>query len=485
MEETFRRSSMEGLMVKEETRVESDGEDVGTNNTGKVSGNKRKAHDDDSTWNPPSSDQKNLGTIKQLESAKTKMGEVREENERLKTLLSHILKQYQSLQKDFSNTVQQNQDKKSTLTITSTDQDQIQEAHEFFSLSLGRSSSAFKIEEKYSNIGKLKKNDDLQEGLALGLDCKFEVPNSYQTSKNTSLENRSIVPKEVEIREQWPLSKIIKTMRSEGDEVPEQTHPKKARVSVRARCDAPTMNDGCQWRKYGQKISKGNPCPRAYFRCTVGPTCPVRKQVQRCSEDMSILITTYEGTHNHPLPMSATAMASSTSAAACMLLSGSTSSHPLGTSTTNTCANLHSLNLSFPDNYKSRQIYLPNSSFSSHPTITLDLTAPSSSSSLYTPYQINRFPPTSLNFSSLESSTTPASWSNGYSECGTQSYYKNPMVGGKNKEYIPYMAENNPSPPQQPLSTETIAAATKAITSDPSFRTALEAAISSVVGSGV
>ncbi|KAK4437092.1 WRKY transcription factor 72A [Sesamum alatum] len=407
-----------------------------------------------------------------FESTKAEMDEVMEENQRLKMYLDQILKDYRTLQMQYRDVIQK--EAKNAPNTDSSDRDHdTDEPNQLFALSLGISSSSDRVKDEPRKT--IAINEDVLEGgdregtLTLGLDCKIEAPKKLQVepSPNPSPEN-SLEDAKEEAGETWP-PKTMKNVRDGGDdEISQQNPAKRARVSVRVRCDTPTMNDGCQWRKYGQKIAKGNPCPRAYYRCTVAPSCPVRKQVQRCAEDMSILITTYEGTHNHPLPISATAMASTTSAAASMLISGSsTSGTGLSSSSTITATTgtLNGLNFYMSDNSRSKPFYLPNSSISSspsYPTITLDLTSSSSSSSSHLSARLGNFPPrystTNLNFSSLESNPLPISWNNGMLTI--------------------------PNPSQQSLAPDTIAAATKAITSDPSFQSALAAALTSIIGSG-
>ncbi|KAH6794403.1 hypothetical protein C2S52_004880 [Perilla frutescens var. hirtella] len=77
---------------------------------------------------------------------------------------------------------------------------------------------------------------------------------------------------------------------------------KKPKYVVHAAGDVGISGDGYRWRKYGQKMVKGNPHPRNYYRCT-SAGCPVRKHIERAVDSSSAVVITYKGIHDHDTPV--------------------------------------------------------------------------------------------------------------------------------------------------------------------------------------
>ncbi|CAH8391051.1 unnamed protein product [Eruca vesicaria subsp. sativa] len=464
----------------------------------------------------------------QLESIRVEMEEAKEENRRLKSSLSRTKKDFEILQTQYNQLMVQHDDSNNKFSPEGHHQDKgnISEREELVLLSLG---SMTNKEEKGKGLmdetGDGKKIDEHEKSSDQGLSMRFEYEDLSNPSEKLEIDHsQEKTTLEVSNNNMIP-SENSYGFKNDGDdhedeeELLPQNLVKKTRVSVRARCETPTMNDGCQWRKYGQKIAKGNPCPRAYYRCTIAPSCPVRKQVQRCSEDMSILISTYEGTHNHPLPLSATPMASATSAAASMLLSGASSS------SSSDAADLHGLNFSLSGNPKpTSPPFLQTSSSpssSGHPTVTIDLTASSSSQQTFLS-MLNRFsappnnnvsrsnsyPSTNLNFSNNTNTLMNWGGSSGHNNEQYRAAYGNigmhqqspynhmiqTRTTGSSFDIFGRSSSSSLHPTQtnldhvgiknithqvQTLPAETI----KAITTDPSFQSALATALSSIIGS--
>ncbi|GFZ19315.1 WRKY DNA-binding protein 23 [Actinidia rufa] len=133
-------------------------------------------------------------------------------------------------------------------------------------------------------------------------DAMFQVSTPSIESLASNEEQSRVVEEEEEEEEEHPRTqKQLKAKKGSQKKRGER----EPRFAFMTKSEVDQLEDGYRWRKYGQKAVKNSPFPRSYYRCT-NSTCNVKKRVERCLGDPSIVVTTYEGKHTHPSPNSAT-----------------------------------------------------------------------------------------------------------------------------------------------------------------------------------
>ncbi|RWW38115.1 hypothetical protein BHE74_00056670 [Ensete ventricosum] len=350
-----------------------------------------------------------------MAAMQSELARMNEENQKLRGMLSQVNSSYSALRTHLATLTQQ--------------RSRTPQAHEVIDRSIGlltysskqsSLSTAFLIQEKID-----ARNGDRggapvpRQFLDLGPDADVDEGSNSSTA---SLERSSSTPENVQVG--------YSRHKNEGNTAAaeQESTMRRTRVSVRARSEAPT--------------------------------------VQRCADDRSILITTYEGTHNHPLPPAAMAMASATSAAASTLFSGSTSS----------------ADGLMNSNFLARAVLPCSSSVATisasapFPTVTLDLTrSPDPLQSQRTPAGQFQFPFAALGPLPQPPSLPPVF---GQTLLNQSRFSGLQMSPGMATAQFPHPKPQTTTPSSLE---ETVNAATAAITADPNFTAVLAAAIKSII----
>lgn len=157
------------------------------------------------------------------------------------------------------------------------------------------------------NLQPLQDQQHLQQQQPLPSPASSTVPESSEVLNNPTTPNSSSISSS---SNEGNNNKGGDEEEQEQDKTKKQLKPKKKnpkrkrepRFAFMTKSEVDQLDDGYRWRKYGQKAVKNSPHPRSYYRCT-STGCGVKKRVERLSNDQAIVVTTYEGQHTHPRPI--------------------------------------------------------------------------------------------------------------------------------------------------------------------------------------
>ncbi|KAF6165166.1 hypothetical protein GIB67_000750 [Kingdonia uniflora] len=148
--------------------------------------------------------------------------------------------------------------------------------------------STLQPEVRFDRIGKKKR-------ICVAGNVKMSTDNDsfLSSTVNATVSSSSSEEKLSGSGEKPPDKPSVKGNRKKGEK-----RTRQPRFAFITKSDVDHLEDGYRWRKYGQKAVKHSPYPRSYYRCT-NSKCPVKKRVERSSQDPTTVITTYEGQHCH------------------------------------------------------------------------------------------------------------------------------------------------------------------------------------------
>ncbi|KAG5235235.1 WRKY drought-induced family protein [Salix suchowensis] len=159
----------------------------------------------------------------------------------------------------------------------------------------------FTQDERFDKFSSLTSQDDKSPGVCGQVSHAIEPDSAPELSPGTTNDDTGEGAED----DEDPFLKRRRLDAGGFDVTPVIKPIREPRVVVQTLSEIDILDDGYRWRKYGQKLVRGNPNPRSYYKCT-NAGCPVRKLVERASHDPKAVMTTYEGKHNHEVPTAKT-----------------------------------------------------------------------------------------------------------------------------------------------------------------------------------